>query len=1461
LHETLKDLEVNQEEISALLMQIHLSCVESGATPLHFFQLLDNYKHILSTKVSSQSGESKHLIAGLDKLHEAAELVDKLSKKAQEQKILLKEKQSEADAALDKINVALEKKAERKQEAEKLKRQCIEDQDIIQERKVLIDEELVDIMPAVEAARAQVGNLKTENINEIKAYKVPPDAVHDVLGAVLLIMGVRDTTWTNMKKFLGGKGVVQSIMNFDAHYITKDIRDSVNKVIIKKKNSFEQKTIASASRACAPLAAWVIANVKYSEVLLKIEPLEREMNGLMAELNKSEARVAECTRQLDELEESTKILNDELKQKTNEAATLKYDLERAEQTLNSAQNLLLQLSGEKDRWEIQVEEIKNNVMLLPYKSLLSAGYIIYTGKDDEKLRHQKITEWKQMVKDESFDFIKFMCTESQLLQWKTEGLPADELSMENAIMLRNTVKTPIIFDPATQATEWIKHTLKNEENAVEFLPQNDPKYNTKLEISIRFGKTCVIEEVDGVDKMLFPVLRKDLIHQGPRWVVQCGDKTVDYNDQFRLFFATRDSFLDIPPNASPLVCIVNFTVTKSGLESQLLSITINHEEPELERKKTEILQEEEKFKIKLAEYQKSLLDELANSTGNILENKQLVDSLNNTKTQAAEIEKALVESHKFQESLDTQRNIYRTFAAIGADLFMVIEDLIKVNNMYQFSLASFIVKFKKALASKPSASSTDEKLKLLSDTLIKLVFFEIGTSLFKDDRLTYGLHFVHGIYPKLFQEGEWEFFNGTAVATSDSSQQLPRWSTPDRKSMFNSFASLFPKLVRFLQLDDESLWNDFATATECEKHFPSSIKTQVSSFQRVLVIKTFRPDRLETAMNTFVCEALGKKSIAPAPLSIKSLYQNDTDCQTPILFIISPGSDPSDELQEFAGMEIGRQGYHELAMGGGDNQIAIHLIKDAAEKGEWVCLKNLHLVTPWLTTLEKEFKLLTPDKKFRLWLTSEPHAKFPSILLKSSLTVTYESPPGIKNNLQRTYQSWAPTFDEGNLLKAQTLFILAWFNSVIQERRKYIPQGWSKYYEFSYGDLKAGETILSEIIDQAQGQLPQWEIVNGLLENAIYGGRVDNPFDMRVLRTYLKQFFTPDVFQGTKKLSNLIQVPKAATIKDYIQYVSQLPDQDKPMMFGLPQNIDRSVQRFNSQRYINMLKNITAVSKEDLKFDRETWSQALGPILRLWKSIYKPDVFRSIKIGNKINSEDPVEAFTFMEADNMLNTLRDINMTLSSIAKILKGTLMLTSKIEQEATALLKREVPESWCKFWDGPDNSQDWLIKFEKKASALASWVDRASSGSLLDSALDLSDLFHPETFFNALRQKSGRELKCPIDALKLASAFERKQLGGKITVSLEGMYLQGAGFESGQIVDQSSEHLQELLPLPACNIAWIKSSDADPYHEGSTVDVPVYFTILRENLLCELKVPNSGSADERIISGVAIFLDGSD
>ena len=66
----------------------------------------------------------------------------------------------------------------------------------------------------------------------------------------------------------------------------------------------------------------------------------------------------------------------------------------------------------------------------------------------------------------------------------------------------------------------------------------------------------------------------------------------------------------------------------------MLGITINYEQPELEARKTQLLEEEERLKIQLSGYEKKLLEALGSSTGNILENKPLISTLEQTKLQS-----------------------------------------------------------------------------------------------------------------------------------------------------------------------------------------------------------------------------------------------------------------------------------------------------------------------------------------------------------------------------------------------------------------------------------------------------------------------------------------------------------------------------------------------------------------------------------------------------------------------------------------------------------------------------------------------------------------------------------------------------------------------------------------------------------------------------------------------------------
>ena len=1052
----------DSDRLIQIILSIHKSCDSLGASPRDFMCFLNTWQAMSSRKKEELQLEVNHLEAGLFKLDSAAEVVHDLRTNAAQQEKDLRVAQSAASKAMDDITEAFDSARGQKSRAEQVRNDVTQNEAITKQRKSEIEEELSGIQPILDSAKQAVGGIRPEHLTEIRSLSAPPEAIADVLAAVLTMLGVQDLSWLSMKRFLSNRGVKEDILNFDVKRISTELRDKVGKQVKKKSQSFDAANIQRVSVAAAPLAAWVKANIRYSIVLEKILPLENELAEEVAKLHQSQKELNRCEKELNELDDKIAALKAEFASKTAEAERLKRNLQIAGSTLDKAEGLIGQLGGEQKRWKSQAKQLHGDISKIPLRMLLAAGFTTYLAKSPEDTRSRLLSEWADITGIDNFSFRRVLSTESELLQWKAMGLPADELSQENGLVIVNSPdRVPFIIDPASACTDWLKSVLsKDKQRPLEVVANHDNRFTNQVELAVRFGKTLLVLEADGVEAMLYPLCRRDLIHQGPRYVVSVGDKLVDFNEGFRLFLVTRNPEPDLPPDAAALVAQVNFTVTRSGLEGQLLGTAIQNEQPELEKAKGEMLRREEDFKVQLATLEKELLQALATAEGNLLENTSLIESLTATKEKSAQIEDALVKSAEASVKLDEQREVYRSFAHDGAKLFFLVKGLQAVNHMYQFSLASFLDLFKLTLTSNIKSNTTDERLQLLSaDLEIRCLYF-IGRALFKQDRPMFALHLVKGMHPDHFQPKEWEIFTGALVASvvEGVPKGFPSWAPSDRQNAFRLLAEHVPHLVHTLELESGPKWQRFASSLEAERDFPPL--KGISLFQKVLVVQAFRPDRLQSALLHFCCDVLRIDSLSPPAMSLHELH-DESHTLSPLLLLSSPGADPSKELQEFAAKTVGMGQYEELAMGGGQQEIAIQMLRAAAQNGSWICLKNLHLVIAWLPTLEKELSSLEPHPDFRLWLTSEQHHAFPSILLQESLKATFESPPGVKKNLQRTFEVWGPEFFEGTSpVHARLLFLLACFHSVVQERRNFIPQGWTKFYEFSYGDLKAGSFVM-----------------------------------------------------------------------------------------------------------------------------------------------------------------------------------------------------------------------------------------------------------------------------------------------------------------------------------------------------------------------------------------------------------------
>lgn len=134
-----------------------------------------------------------------------------------------------------------------------------------------------------------------------------------------------------------------------------------------------------------------------------------------------------------------------------------------------------------------------------------------------------------------------------------------------------------------------------------------------------------------------------------------------------------------------------------------------------------------------------------------------------------------------------------------------------------------------------------------------------------------------------------------------------------------------------------------------------------------------------------------------------------------------------------------------------------------------------------------------------------------------------------------------------------------------------MPQGWIKAYEWSETDLEAASKLVSGF-----GANGNWEGGRGLLDAAVYGGRLQDAYDARALRAILADIWSGDVYSGRRRLGGVLAVSDASNHQDalrILQVIDKLPENDPPSdYFGLPANADRAWERAAAESALLLLR-------------------------------------------------------------------------------------------------------------------------------------------------------------------------------------------------------------------------------------------------------------------------------------------------
>lgn len=259
-----------------------------------------------------------------------------------------------------------------------------------------------------------------------------------------------------------------------------------------------------------------------------------------------------------------------------------------------------------------------------------------------------------------------------------------------------------------------------------------------------------------------------------------GDKEIDVDSNFRMYLTTKLANPNFDPSAYAKAAVINYTVTISGLEDQLLSVVVRCERPDLEEQREMLIAETSTNKQLLQALEDSLLRELATSTGNMLDNAELINTLDNTKVKAAEVTAKLELAQTTAVDIDILRNGYRPAANRGANLFFVLSDMATVNTMYQYSLSSYLDVFTYSLRKSVPDTILNRRLNNIINTLTKNVYDYGCTGIFERHKLLYSLQMTTKLElaSERLRQAELDFFIKGAVALEKSTRVCPvKWIT------------------------------------------------------------------------------------------------------------------------------------------------------------------------------------------------------------------------------------------------------------------------------------------------------------------------------------------------------------------------------------------------------------------------------------------------------------------------------------------------------------------------------------------------------------------------------------------------------------------------------------------------------------------------------------------------------------
>lgn len=386
-----------------------------------------------------------------------------------------------------------------------------------------------------------------------------------------------------------------------------------------------------------------------------------------------------------------------------------------------------------------------------------------------------------------------------------------------------------------------------------------------------------------------------------------------------------------------------------------------------------------------------------------MDDEDLINVLNVTKSTSIDVSQKLQIAAETGEKINIAREEFRPVATRGSILYFLIVEMSMVNVMYQTSLRQFLQLFDHSLERSPKSPITSKRIQNIIEYMTFEMYRYTVRGFYEEHKFMFTLLLALKIdvqSGKIRHEEFQTLIKGGASLDLNVVQPKPcKWITD---STWLNLVEL-SKLYQFSPILDQILKNEkqwrawFDKDAPEEEVIPDGYHNSLDIFRKLLLIRSWCPDRTLLQAKKYIADSLGDKFNDGVILDLDKMFE-ESEARVPLICFLSMGSDPSNLIEQLAkkkNIEV-----KPISMGQGQEIHARRLVANAVASGGWVLLQNCHLSLDFCEeVLDNLMSLEQINDQFRIWITTEVHVKFPIGLLQMAIKYTAEPPQGKNINL------------------------------------------------------------------------------------------------------------------------------------------------------------------------------------------------------------------------------------------------------------------------------------------------------------------------------------------------------------------------------------------------------------------------------------------------------------------------------